>query len=311
MNIDVLNYIFGITAGAVFIPILFLIFKLVVIEVQSETNVLVCRFGKLQKVIEKPGFHLWLDKIMPWSQIISVSLKKDFRCFEEIHVNDCRGTTLIIDLWVEFRIEDSIRAVFHIENLEKFLQSILSSSATSVLGTYEFNYILANRNELNEVLKKDIAKELKRWGIHIEFIFINRLSLLPDVSKQLFDTVAANLEKTKANIEETGRLEAQLLEAETSSKVAALLAEAKGQYSLSIGRAYKELTLNPELFKSYRKLYELSLIKPHRTVAFHGFDTNELTSVEAAMTMVPVFDDPYLGNIVKNTEVSNQSLSLS
>ena len=157
MSLDALNYVLGIIFGATLIPILFLFFKLFVIEVQNETNILVCRFGKLQKVISKPGLYFWYDKIMPWSQIISVSLKKDFRCFEEIHVNDSRGTTLIIDLWAEFRIEDPIKAVFHVENLERFLQSILSSSATSVLGTYEFQYILANRNELNEVLKKDIC----------------------------------------------------------------------------------------------------------------------------------------------------------
>lgn len=307
MSLDVLNYILGIISGATLIPVLFLIFKSVILEVQNETNVLVCRFGKMQKIIEKPGFHLWLDKVMPWTQIISVTLKKDFRYFEEIHVNDCRGTTLIIDLWIEFRIKDPIKAVFHVENLDKFLQSILSSSATSVLGTFEFNYILANRNELNEILKKDITKELTRWGVHIEYIFISRLSLLPDVSKQLFDTVAAKLEKTKADIEETGRLEAQLLEAETSSKIAALVAEAKGQYSLSVSRAYKDLSINPELFKSYKKLYELSLIKPHRTVAFHGFDTEELTSVEAAMTMLPAIDEPYLSNVIKNTEYPNHS----
>ncbi|APJ04644.1 SPFH domain-containing protein [Silvanigrella aquatica] len=311
MSSDVLNYVLGIIFGATLIPILFLFFKLFVIEVQNETNILVCRFGKLQKLISKPGIYFWYDKIMPWSQIISVSLKKDFRCFEEIHVNDSRGTTLIIDLWVEFRIEDPIKAVFHVENLERFLQSILSSSATSVLGTYEFQYILANRSELNEVLKKDIAKELKRWGIFIEFIFINRLSLLPDVSRQLFDTVAAKLEKTKAGIEEAGRLEAQLLEAETSSKVSSLLAEAKGQYSLSVSMAYQELASNPELFNSYRKLYELSLIKPHRTIVFQGFGADELSSVEAAMTMLPGIDDTNLNNVIKNTETHNHNLNHS
>ena len=311
MNTYILNYFLGIIAGVLFIPTLYLIFKSIVIQLENENNDLICRFGKLKKIIKKPGFHFWLDKVMPWTQVIIVSLKKDFRCFEEIHINDCRGTTLIIDIWFEFHIQDPIKAVFQVENLEKFLESILSSSATSVLGTYEFNYILANRHELNEVLKTDIAKELERWGIHIELIFISRLSLLPEVSKQLFETVAAKLEKTKADIEEKGRLDAQLLEAETSSKVASLIAEAKGQYSLCISRAYENLSHNPELFNSYKKLYELSLVKPHRTVVFQGFGIDELTSIEAAMTMLPAIDEPYLGNLTKTPEYVNQSHSHS
>ncbi len=311
MNFNILNYILGIISGVIIIPFLLLIFKSIIVEVENETNVLICRFGKLQRIIEEPGLHFWLDKAMPWIQIIPVSLKKDFRCFEEIHVNDIRGTTLIIDLWVEFRIEFPIKAIFHVENLEKFLRSILSSSVTSVLGTYEFNFILANRSDLNEILKLDSSKELKRWGIDIEFIFISRLSLLPDVSRQLFETVAAQLEKTKADIEEAGRLDAHLLEAETSSKVAALVAEAKGQYSLSVSRAYEYLSHNPELFNAYKKLYELSLIKPHRTVVFQGFGAEELTSIEAAMTMLPTVDDSHLGDARKNSEYSKTSFNIS
>ena len=159
------------------------------------------------------------------------------------------------------------------------------------------------------MLKSDIKNETSRWGLEIEFIFISRLSLLSDVSQQLFDTVAAHLEKTKADIEEAGRLEAQLLEAETSSKVAALVTEAKGQYSLSIGRAYEKLCHDQELLNSYKQLYELSLIKPHRTVAFHGFGTDELTSVDAAMTMIPTHDDSAMKSLENSQKLPSTHLN--
>lgn len=308
MNQEILNYILGLIAGIIFIPTILLICKLFLIQVEDETNVLICRFGKLEKIIQKPGLHFWFEKIMPWNKITPVSLKRDYRCFEEIHVNDKRGTTIIIDLWIEFRIKSPEKTIFQVENLEKFLQSILSSSATSVLGTFEFNKILSNRNELSQILKADVKKETQRWGIEMELIFISRLSLLPDVSQQLFDTVAAHLEKTKADIEEAGRLEAQLLEAETSSKVAALIAEAKGQYSLSVGKAYEKLSQNKELLHSYQRLYELSLIKPHRTIAFQGFGVEELTSIDSAMTMVPTLEEPQLTHASKGSENLQQSI---
>lgn len=309
MNLTYLNYLIGIIFGFSIIPVIYYIFRMVIIQVENETNVLYCRFGKLKDKFEIPGLYFKFDRIFPWTQVIYISLKKDFRKFSEIHVNDSKGTTLIIDLWIEFKIVNSIKAVFQVENLEKFLQSILVSSATSILSSYEFNYIVANRAELNNILKNDIQNELIEWGIQIENVFINRVSLLPEVSKILFETVVAKLEKTKANIEEIGRLEAQLLEAETSSKIASLLAEAKGQYALSVGKAYENLSKNKEIFTAYKDLYKLSLIKSHRTIVFQGFGTDELTSVEAAMTMLPTIEDNYSVNSSKSSEVTNNPVS--
>ncbi|KAB8033165.1 SPFH domain-containing protein [Fluviispira multicolorata] len=296
MNHDFLQLILGIISGSIIIPLIILISRSFYIQVENETNVLLCRFGKLIKIYQEPGIHLCFEKILPTTQTIVVSLKKDFRRFEEIHVNDCRGTTIIIDLWIEFKILYPEKAVFQVENLEKSLQSILTSTATSILGTFEFKQILSNRNALNQKLKDEIKNETLRWGIVIDLIFISKLSLLPEVSQQLFDAVAARLEKAKADIEEVGRLDAQLLEAETSSQVAALIAEAKGQYSLSIGNAYYKLSQNPELFDAYKKLYEFSLLKPHRTVAFQGFGAEELTSMEAAMTLVTLPEESIVNN---------------
>jgi hypothetical protein len=61
------------------------------------------------------------------------------------------------------------------------------------------------------------------------------------------------------------------------------VAEAKGQYPLAIGRALGRLKPEPEVFAAYNELYELSLVRPHRTVAFRGFGEGELRAVDAAM----------------------------
>ncbi|WP_186645288.1 SPFH domain-containing protein [Fluviispira vulneris] len=293
MKHEILQIILGIVLGTIAIPLIFLFCKAFIIQVDNETNILMCRFGKLIKIYTKPGLHFCLEKILPTCQTISVSLKKDFRTFEEIHINDLSGTTIIIDLWVEFNITSPVKAAFQVENLEKSLQSTLTSAATSILGTLEFKQILSNRNALNQKIKDEIKNETLRWGITVDKIFISKLSLLPEVSQQLFDTVAARLEKAKADIEEVGRLDAQLLEAETASKVAALVAEAKGQYSLSIGKAYQKLAQNPELFEAYTRLYEYSLIKPHRTIAFQGFANEEMIAMQGSLPQILSYDETH------------------
>jgi len=170
------------------------------------------------------------------------------------------------------------------------LRSLLTNSATAILGTFELSQILANRSELSQRLKDDIRDETLRWGLEIDLVFISKLSLLPEVSAQLFDTVAARLEKAKADIDENGRLSADMLQAATAASVAKLVAEARGQYSLGVNAAYQKLRTNPELMAAYKELYELSLIKPYKTVTFHGFSDGEVSAIDAAMTTASGFD---------------------
>lgn len=112
------------------------------------------------------------------------------------------------------------------------------------------------------------------------------VSLLPDVSRQVFQTVAARLERAKAHVEELGRLTCAELEAATQVRVAELVAEAKGQYPAAVGRALARIGQRPPVLAAYNELHALSLVRPHRTVTFRGFSADELRAVDAAM-MVP------------------------
>ncbi|HYX36041.1 MAG TPA: SPFH domain-containing protein [Oligoflexus sp.] len=286
-----LTMIFALIGGLLLIPCLALFFRMLTIQVEDEAAAIVTSFGKWQRTIRKPGLLFYPQKIWPWVQVKTMSMKRDFRHYEEIHVNDRRGTTVVIDLWIELSITSPENALFRVENFEKALQSLLTNSTTSILGNFEFQQILSNRGELGRILRDDIREETSRWGLEIDLVFISKLSLLPDVAQQLFDTVAAHLDKAKLDIEETGRLEAALLEAETSAKIASLIAEAQGQYALGVGKAYHRLSKNQELLRAYRDLYDLSLMKPQRTVAFSGFSGQEISALEAAMAVPNIFEN--------------------
>jgi len=284
---QILQSIGGLLVAMLLAPAIRWVFHRLVIEVEDETSVLVTRFGKLERTIAAPGAHFFPQKILPWVGVIPVSMQRDFRHYRDIHVNDRSGTTVIVDLWIEFRLTDAERALFRIENWEKSLQSLLTHSATSILGAQEFKQILENRSELGNVLKSDILAETTRWGLRIEEVFIRQVSVLPEISRHMFEAVAARLERAKADVDEEGRIRVAELEAETSRLVAALVAEAKGQYPAAVGKAYEELARDPEVFAAYRELYELSLVRPHRTIAFRGFSRGEVREMDAVMAVSP------------------------
>lgn len=279
-------YALGAAFGLLLLPLLAWLFRALIVQVQENEAVLITRFGKLIATLTRPGLYPWPSRIFPWIQVIPVSLRRDFRLFRGVHVNDARGTTVIIDLWIEFRVVDAARATFSVANWDHSLQNLVAHSATSILGNREFNEILCDRTDLSRMLQADIAEETQRWGLAVDQVFIHKVNLLPEVSRQIFLTIAARLERAKADIEESGRLAVAELEAQTEAQIAGLVAEAKAQYPLAIGRALGRLQQTSEVYAAYEELHRLSLLRPHRTVAFRGFD-GSLRAVDAAMLPIP------------------------
>lgn len=292
---DNIQLVIGLAIGLFALPLFAFILRGVTLEVEDEEAVLVTSFGKLVRTFKEPGLHVYLPKAFPWTKHTRVSLRRDFRHFKNVHVNDARGTTVIVDLWLEFRVIDPARAIFSVADWNRSLTNLVSHAATSILGSREFRQILNDRTELGTLLQSDISHETERWGLEIENVFIRNVSLLPEVSRQMFETIAARLERAKAHVDEMGRLQVAQLEADTSMRVADLVAEAKGQYPAAVGRAFGDLKKKPQIFAAYNELYDLSQMRPHRTVTFRGFADNELRAVDAAM-IIPQSDGPVAAN---------------
>jgi regulator of protease activity HflC (stomatin/prohibitin superfamily) len=272
----------GVGLGAAILPLVYLLLRAFTVQVEDEEAVLVTRFGRLDATYRKPGLQVVTDRMLPWVGVRRVSLRRDYRHLKNVHVNDVRGTTLVVDLWFEFRITDPAKALFSVADWEESLHNLVIHAASSVLAHREFREILHDRSELGARVQADVAADTARWGVEVDLVFVRNVSLLPEVARRLFDAVAARLERAKAAIDERGRIAVAELEARTDVRIAELIADAKGQYPLAVGRALAALKSDPALYTAYNELYELSVIRPHRTVAFRGFG-NRMTPTDAAM----------------------------
>lgn len=275
----------GVLAGLFLVPMFRGLFRAVTVEVEDDHHVLLTRFGKLERTFTTPGLQWVFDRWAPWVEALSVSLARDFRSFDGIHVNDVRGTSVVVDLWVEVRVQDPARALFAIEDWDKAVRNLVVHAATAALSRRDFQQILRDHSELGAQLTRDVSPETERWGVKVDAVFIRNVSLLPEVSQQLFGAVAARLGQARAIIEEQGRIDIARLEAETSQQVATLIADAKGQYPLAIGRAYAEMGKEAAVLDAYETLYDLSQLRPHRIITFRGFEG--ASAIEAAMIASP------------------------
>lgn len=287
---EMLRVALGAGVGALLVPTVLALLKRMIVEVEDEHAALVQSFGKLDTVLSKPGLHVLPSRALPWVKVREVSLQRDFRLIKGVHLNDAKGTTVIVDLWVELQVVDPAKAYFRVASWERSLQNLISHEATALLSNREFDEILAERDRLGEQLRDATREETERWGVRIEGVFLQNVGLMPEVGRQMLATIAARLEAAKAEIEEEGRLQVAQLEAETTAQVAGLVADAKAQYPLAVGRALEQLRAKPGVYDAYTELYKLSLLRPHRTVTFVGFGDDELRAVDAAMLQMPASD---------------------
>lgn len=282
----------GAFAGAVSLTLVALVFRSTTVSVEDEHVALVTSFGKLVAKFDKPGLRVVPTRWLPWVKVHHISLARDFRIIHDLHINDARGTTVAVDLWTEVRIIDPEKSLFAVEDSEQATQNLVVHAAMSILGSRDFQQILDDQSDLGKQLQQEVSAETERWGVRVEQVYVRNVSLLPEVSRQVFGTVAARLERARAVLVEKGRLDAAQLEADTAKQVATLVAQAKSQYPLAVGRALERLKKSGRVFAAYNELYELSQLRGARTVAFRGFDGKDLRALDAAMLPDPAAGQP-------------------
>jgi regulator of protease activity HflC (stomatin/prohibitin superfamily) len=285
-----LSTFIGFSATLIIAALIYWFFSKVTEQVEDETETFILNMGLVKRRISQPGLHFVPEKIFPWVQSMSISKQIDFKTFKNIQVSDHYGTTVIVDLWVEFHISDPYKALFSVENWSEVLESLVIHTTASILCSQTVEEILKHRNELSEQLRRAMESETERWGIKLSGAMIQNVALLPEISKQFFNSVAARIERTKALIEEEGRIRVAQLEAHTHHKVAELNSLAKTQKTLAIGNAYGKLANSPKTLRAFQEYWELTHLDPRKTVTFNGFSNGPIDAVEASMAVESILN---------------------
>ena len=151
------------------------------------------------------------------------------------------------------------------------------------MGHERLDAILINRDGVALSILEGVQTEARNWGIEVQSLYIQDIRLLPEISKQFFDRVAAQLELKKARLEEEGRIAVHTMQAETEVRTADLQAQANSMKPLAVGRAYSRMAESKEVLDGFQELHQLSLLQPGKVVSFVGFKEGEVTPLDVMM----------------------------
>jgi regulator of protease activity HflC (stomatin/prohibitin superfamily) len=153
----------------------------------NEARVLVL-FGKYIGSVRNDGFW-WAN---PFAVKKRVSLRiRNFNS-EKLKVNDLHGNPIEIAAVVAWRVVDSARALFDVENFEQYV-AIQSETAIRSLAT-EYPYdsqdeerssLRGNPQEIAEHLKREVQSRLEVAGVEVTEARISHLAYAPEIAQAM------------------------------------------------------------------------------------------------------------------------------
>lgn len=174
----------------IFIPLTLILFILMggFFIVQPNDSRVLIFFGKYIGTIDTSGFW-WVN---PFTIKKHISLRiRNFNS-EKIKVNDLHGNPIEIAAVIVWRVVDSARAIFDVQNFEEFV-AIQSETAIRALAS-EFPYDVNEEDkaslrgsplEIADSLKKQVQTRLEIAGVEILESRISHLAYAPEIAQAM------------------------------------------------------------------------------------------------------------------------------
>jgi hypothetical protein len=186
----------GIVGGVLLIIASVLVFCGLIIVPPNQARVLVL-FGRYIGTVRQEGWH-WVNPFTVASRPL-VSLR--IRNFDttQIKVNDHAGNPVLIAAVVAWKVVDTARAVFDVQDYEKFVGFQAETAVRHVASQYPYdNYeeggfsLTGNADEVCATLQAELEDRLSHAGVTIVETRLSHLSYSPEIAGAMLRRQQAN-----------------------------------------------------------------------------------------------------------------------
>ena len=179
-------YPFAIFLGVV--AALFILNGLMIIY-PNESRVLTF-FGKYVGTVKDNGF-LWVN---PLYRKKKISLRARNFDSERVKVNDKRGNPILISVILVWKVDETYRAAFEVDNYESFVRVQTDAAVRKLAGLYSYDNFDDDQEEItlrsnvggvNVALEKELDERLNIAGIEVIEARIGYLAYAPEIANAM------------------------------------------------------------------------------------------------------------------------------
>ncbi|GGK57532.1 SPFH domain-containing protein [Rufibacter glacialis] len=181
-------YYFGPETLVPFAAVFVLICKGFKIVNPNEARVLTL-FGDYKGTIKQNGFF-WVN---PFFTSKDISLRARNLDTNPIKVNDKLGNPIMIGVVLVWRVEETFRAAFEVDNYEQFVKVQSESAMRKLAGAYPYDNfedeseisLRGSSQEVNDELERELMERLTIAGIHVLEARISYLAYAQEIASAM------------------------------------------------------------------------------------------------------------------------------
>ncbi len=147
-------------------------------------------FGAYKGTVKNNGFF-WTN---PFYVKKEISLRARNFDSERVKVNDKVGNPILISVILVWRVEDTYRAAFEVDDYSQFVKVQTDAAVRKLAGSYPYDNfddhqkeitLRSGVNEVNEALEKELDDRLNMAGIHVMEARIGYLAYAPEIAQAM------------------------------------------------------------------------------------------------------------------------------
>ena len=175
--------------GVALIPVaVFLIKGLMVIGPNSSKVFLL--FGEYKGSAKQNGLF-WVN---PFYLRTTLSLRARNFESEKIKVNDKMGNPILISVILVWRVKDTFKSTFEVDDYEKFVRVQTDSAVRKLAGSFPYDHfedekatvtLSTNFDDVNKALEREVAERLEIAGLEVVESRIGYLAYAPEIAHSM------------------------------------------------------------------------------------------------------------------------------
>lgn len=162
------------------------------VMVQPNNSRVLLLFGKYVGTINKNGFY-W---VIPFYTKKKISLRASNFDSERLKVNDKLGNPIMISTILVWRVKDTYKAAFDVDNFENFVRVQTDAAVRKLASMYPYDNfadeghteditLRSSVNEVSEALEKEIHERLSIAGIEVLEARIGYLAYAQEIANAM------------------------------------------------------------------------------------------------------------------------------